>query len=228
MLKKKRILVIGLGPLGTSLVEELWDANVDLVVVDMSEAAIDAVKDKTSAAYVGDGSNPQVLEGIGAKNMDVAVVAFAHDFEASVLAISSLAQLKIPHIIGRGADDRQATVLRAVGATRVLLVEREMGRRLAPEVLSPASSDLVEYAAAFRIVPWVAAGAMIGKTVADFDRHHTEVNVLGYWREQQATKTGKKPRPILPTPDYRVQKGDTLLLIGLHDAVEKFLAEGWE
>ena len=225
-MQKKRVLVVGLGQLGTSLVEQLWDAHVEIVAVDESEAAIEAVKDKTSAAFVGDGSNPQVLEGIGAKNMDVAVVSFAENFEASVLAVSSLAQMKIPTILARGADERQATVLRAVGATRVVLVEKEMGRRLAPEVLSPASSELVEYASSFRVVPWVATGAIVGKTVADFDRRYSEINVLGYWRED-AARSGK-PRPILPTPDYRVQKGDTLLLIGLHDAVEKFLAEGWE
>jgi trk system potassium uptake protein TrkA len=181
------------------------------------------MKDRASAAFVADGSDPRTLEGIGAKDMDVAIVAFGGDFEASVLAVSSLAQLKIPHIFARAVNERQARVLRAVGATRVVLVEEEMGRRLAPEVLSPASSDLAEYASSFRVVAWRVSEAFVGGTVAEFNRRYREINILGYWREQ--TSESKRPRPLLPNPDYRINKGDTLLLIGLHDAVEAFLAE---
>jgi trk system potassium uptake protein len=227
-MKSKRVLIIGLGRLGSSVVEELWDTNVEIVVVDKNEAAVGAVKDKTSAAFVADGSDARVLEGISAKDVDVALVSFAEDFEASALVVSSLAQMRVPSILARAATERQAAVLRAVGATRVVLVEHEMGRRLAPEILSPASSDLVEYASLFRVVPWVASGDAVGNRLADLElRERYEINVLGYWREPLAT-TSRKTRPVLPGPDYRIAQGDTLLLIGLHDAVEKFLAERGE
>lgn len=221
-MKRKRVLVIGLGRMGVSLVEELWDTNVEILVIDKSEAAVDVVKEKASAAFVADGSDPRVLARIGAKDLDVAVVTYGEDFEASVLAVSTLAQLSIPTIIARGATERQATVLRAVGATRVVLVENEMGRRLAPEVLSPASAALTEYASSLRVVPWVASGPLVGKTLAELDlRRRHQINVLGYWRE---VTSGGKPRLVLPGPDYRVEIGDTLLLIGMHDEVERFLA----
>jgi trk system potassium uptake protein TrkA len=222
---KKNVLVIGLGRLGTSLVEELWDTNVEITVVDKDAAAVDAVKDKTSAAFVADGSDPRVLEDIGGRDLDVAVVTYGEDFEATVLAVSTLAQLKVPVIIARAANERQAVALRAVGATRVVLVEHEMGRRLAPEILSPASSDVMEYASSFRVVPWVATAAFSGHTLVELDiRRRWEITVLGYWRGS-APVTGRKPRLAVPGPDYRVGEGDTLLLIGLGDAVEKFLDE---
>jgi trk system potassium uptake protein len=223
-MKQKRVLVIGLGRLGTSLVEELWDTNVDIVVVDKSDVAVDSVKDKASAAFVADGSDPSVLASLGAKELDVAVVTYGEDFESTVLAVSSLAQLRVPTIIARAATERQGSVLTAVGATRVVLVENEMGRRLAPEVLSPASSALAEYASALRVVPWVASGPFVGKTLAELDlRRRFALNVLGYWRETPAV--GRKPRLVIPGPDYRVEKDDTLLLIGMGDDVERFLAE---
>ena len=219
-----RVLIVGLGRLGTSLVDELADTKVELVVVDKSAAAVDAVKDRASAAFVADGSDPAVLESIGASEMDVAVVTYGEDFEASVLAVASLVQAKVKRVLARGANERQASVLRAVGATRVILVEDEMGRRLAPEVLSPASSDLVEYASSFRVVPWSPTGNVVGKTLAELDlRRRHEITILGYWREGSATG-GRKSRPLLPGPDYRVEAADTLLIIGLHDAVERFLA----
>lgn len=223
-MKRKTVLVIGLGPMGTSLVEELWDTNVEIIVIDRNPLAVDALKDKASAALVADASDPAVLEGVGAKDLDVAVVTFGEDFEGAVLTVSTLTQMKVPVVIARAKNERQAAVMRAVGATRVVLVETEMGRRLAPEVLSPAASDLMEQAAAFRVVPWAAQGAVIGRSLAELDLpRRYDVTVLGYWRGPEAIS--RKRRLHRPSPEYRVEAGDTLLLIGLGDAVEKFLEQ---
>jgi trk system potassium uptake protein TrkA len=224
-MKQKTVLVVGLGRMGSSLVEELWDTHVEIVVIDKSSTAVDAVKDKASAAFVADASDPQVLDGVGAKDLNVAIVTLGEDFEATVLTVSTLAQRKVPTMIARAKNERQATVLRAVGATRVVLVESEMGRRLAPEVLSPASSDLMELAAAFRVVPWSARGAFVGRTLAEIDLpRRYEVTVLGYWRGP-ASELARQRRLSAPGADYRLEAGDTLLVIGLGTAVEKFLAD---
>jgi trk system potassium uptake protein TrkA len=222
-MEKKSVLVIGLGRMGTALVEELWDTNVEILVVDRNPAAIEVVKDKTSAAFVADGSDPRTLEDIGARDLDIAVVTFGEDFESTVLAVSKLVELEIPVIIARATNERQAAVLRAVGATRIVLVETEMGRRLAPELLSPASSDVMEYASSFRVVPWVATGELVGKTLAEIDlRGRWGLTALGYWRGAVGP-TARKPHLVMPGPEHRVAAGDTLLLIGPADAVEKFL-----
>lgn len=222
-MKNKRVLVIGLGRMGQGLIEELWDTQVEILAVDMSAAAIDEVKDKTAAAFVGDGSDQNVLASIGARELDVAVVTYGEDFEATALAVSSLAQMKLPTIIARAATERQANILYAIGATRVVRVENEMGRRLAAEVLSPASSAIAEYAADLRVVPWLAAESVVGKTLRELDlRAKYQLTVVGFCRGT-ARGPGKKPPLLFPEPDMRIEHGDTLLVIGASDAVEKFL-----
>ena len=143
-MKRKRVLVVGLGRFGTSLVEELWDADVDVLVVDRNQAAVDVVMMKTCAALVGDGSDTWVLDGIGAKDVDVAGVTFAEDVDAGILTVFELAQRKVPTIVARAANERQAAALRAVGASRAIVIEHEMGRRLAPELLTPSSVARIE------------------------------------------------------------------------------------
>lgn len=222
-MKEKTVLVMGLGRMGSALVEELWDTGVQLLVVDKNPQAIDALKDKASAAFVADASDPHVLEGVGAKDIDVAVITYGGDFEAMVLTVASLAQMSVRSVIARARNERQAAVLRAVGATRVVLVESEMGRRLVPEVLSPASSHLMEHAASFRVVPWLSAPWAVGKTLADLDLpRRFEISVLGYLREDDATS--RKKKLVVPGKDYTVEQGDTLFIIGLAPAIEKFLA----
>jgi trk system potassium uptake protein TrkA len=220
--KHKRILVVGLGRFGSALADELWDTNCDVTVIDKSGEAVDAHKARSAAAFVADATEFGVLKSIGANEIDVAVVTIGEDFESTVLCVSQLAQLGVKHIFARAANDRQAHVLNAVGATRVIQVENEMGRRLAVQVLNPVAAELMDFATHFRVLPWVATPDVVGKTLAEAKFRKFDINVLGVLR-QEATKKAK-PRMQLPNPDYVIVEGDTLLLVSEEEALERFFA----
>jgi trk system potassium uptake protein TrkA len=222
-LKTKRVLIIGVGSFGSALCDELWTTGADILVVDQDPAAVDRVKGKAAAAFIADGTDPKVLESVGAGDVDVAVVCAGEDFEATVLAVSQLAQMKVRVIIARAASERQAHVLRAVGATRAVLVENEMGRRLAVEVLNPVAAPLMDFATHFRVVPWVAVAPYVGKKLSQADLRRYEINVLGYFRPDPRNPSAP-PRLRWPTPDYEIGEGDTLLIVSLEDNIERFLA----
>jgi len=221
-LKPKKVLVIGLGRFGSALADELWDTNAELILVDKDSDAIDPHKSRASAAFVADATEPGVLESVGAREVDVAVVTSGEDFESTVLCVSMLHELRVKTIFARAATERQAQVLKAVGATRAVQVEDEMGRRLAVQVLNPASAHLMDLAVHFRVIPWVAAPPFLGKTLAEAQLRRFEINVIGSFRSDPGSKG--KPRMRLPTPDDRIEPGDTLLLVGEEENVERFLA----
>jgi trk system potassium uptake protein len=221
--KYKKVLVVGLGRFGSALAEELWDTSCELTVVDKSSDAVDAHKARASAAFVADASESGVLENVGARDVDVAVVTPGEDFEATVLCVSQLVELGVKHIFARAANDRQAKVLRAVGATRVVQVENEMGRRLAVQVLNPVAANLVDFATHFRVVPWVATAAYVGKTLAEAQLRKYEINVLGFLRQSPDGRDNKTAMQV-PSPDYTIVQGDTLLLVSREEAFERFFA----
>lgn len=132
----RRVLIIGTGSFGTALVETLHKAGNEVIVIDTSAASIDQVKDLAAHAVVADGTNPRVLEAVDARTCDVAVVTFGEDFEASVLAVAALKKLGIREIAARATNQRQQEVLLAVGATRVIQLETEGGRRYGEEIAS--------------------------------------------------------------------------------------------
>jgi trk system potassium uptake protein TrkA len=221
----KRVLVVGLGRFGSALVEELFDTDCELIVIDRSSDAVDACKAFASAAFVADAADPRVLESVGVRDVDVAVVTAGESFEAVVLCVSQLSQLGVKTIFARATNDRQAHVLRAVGATRAVQVENEMGRRLAVQVLNPGAAHLMDFAMHFRVVPWTVTKPFVGKTLAEAKLREYELNVLGYLRAGAGTSAAKaKPRMELPPPDYRIAAGDTLVLVGDETAFESFLA----
>jgi len=222
---KKRVLVIGLGGFGSAIVEVLWKASeVEVIAVDESDQAVDRIKSRTAAAFVGDVSDPRVLHEIGAKDVDCAVVSFGEDFEASVLCVASLAKLGVKEIVARAANSRQVDVLKAVGATRVLELEREMGARIATEVMADASSELLDFAHGYRVVPWVAHGPLVGKTLEQAElRKRFDITVLGFGHDPDGRG---RPRQVTPaTPDYTIAKGDILMLVAVEAAMDRFLAE---
>lgn len=218
----KRVLVIGLGRFGTALVETLWAAGAEVVVVDSAQEAVDAVQDRTSHAFLGDGTNPDVIKGLSA-DVDVAVVAFGMAFEATVLAVATLRRLGVRYIVARAETPRRAEILQSVGAHRVTQIEAEAGGRLGRDIVSPVASELLELADDYRVVPWVADGPLVGKSLAEADlRRRYELSVLGY-RRPSGGQGVDRPRLVVATSDYRIAAGDTLLIVGEEKRVEEFL-----
>lgn len=224
-MQRKKVLVIGLGRFGGALADELWDADAELIVVDKDPDAVDAYKSHAAAAFVGDASDPGVLERLGAGEVDAAVVTSGEDFEGTVLCVSQLVQMGAKAVYARAANARQAHVLKAVGATRVVQVEEEMGRRLAVQVLNPVASELVDFAMHFRVVPWTVDARYVGKTLAQAKLRSYGLNVLGIVPAGAAPVTpGGKPRLQMPTAEYVLGAGDTLLLVCESEPFERFLA----
>ncbi len=222
---RKRVLVVGLGRFGSAVAATLWEGGHEVVVVDESPEAVDAIKDRSSAAFVGDATQVKLLEGIGAADMDVAIVTFAERFEPAVLCVASLARMNVRQIVARAATERQAGILKAVGATRVVELEDEMGRRVGADITMPLAGDLVEFASHFRVVPWNAHGPLTGRKLADTGlRQQYRLNVLGV-RRKGALEIGKKPKIEPAAPDYVVTDGDTLLLVGDADDLGRFIEE---
>lgn len=224
-MKAKRVLVLGLGRFGASIVESLWKSGAEVIAVDSNPEAVDAVKDWSSGAFVGDATVAKVLQGVGAQDVDTAVVTFGEHFEPSVLCVASLVRLKVPNVIARATTDRQADILRAVGATRVIQIETEMGHRLGADITMPLAEDLLEVASHYRVVPWDAHGRLVGLTLAEAKiRQKYRINVLGV-RSKASAAAGVSPRLEAPPPNYVIQDGDTLLLVGDGEDVSRFVVE---
>ena len=223
-MRVKRVLVVGVGRFGTALVEALWRGRAEVVAIDAQSSAVEAIKERSSHAFVGDATDVKVLEGIGAADFDAVVITFGMAFEATVLCVATLRRLGAPYVLARAETPRQAEVLHAVGATRVLQIEREMGARLGRELLSPVESDLLALSDDYRVVPWVAHGPLVGKTLADAQlRRDYELTVLGY---RAAQPEGPVPtRLTVARPDYVIREGDTLLLVGEEDRMNRFFGE---
>ncbi|HEU4411338.1 MAG TPA: Na+/H+ antiporter NhaA [Polyangiaceae bacterium] len=85
--------------------------------------------------------------------------------------------------------------------------------------------DLPQFANDYRLAQWAPRRALVGRTLGELDaRSRYGVNVLGVWAHEGGgvVEATRKLKPV--GGDYRVELGDTLLLVGDRDAVAAFLA----
>jgi trk system potassium uptake protein TrkA len=129
-----RTLVVGLGRFGSALAIGLAERGCPVMAVDLRMESIEAVKEKLAYAVELDATDVDALRSIDAAACSAAVVAVGEDFESAVLAVAALKEVGIARVIARARDHRQARILRAVGASEVIEVETEVGRRLAEQL----------------------------------------------------------------------------------------------
>lgn len=127
----KRVLVIGLGRFGGSLALELMRHGWEVLALDSHPRQVQAYADALTHAVVGDATDEEVLNQIGASQFSHAVVAIGSHLEMSILATSLLVDTGVANIWAKATNRRHGRILEQVGAHHVVLPEHDMGERVA-------------------------------------------------------------------------------------------------
>ncbi len=225
---KKRFLVIGLGRFGVSLAETLYSEGGEVIAVDEHAENVEEIKDRVSHAVQLDGTDLDALKSVGASGVDTAFIAIGENLEASVITTVVLKELGVKEIIVRAYTEREKKILEMVGASRVLFVEQEMGRRLAKACSGNAILDYIELSPSHSLVQWEVPEPLVGVSLVD-------VNILGKWGLnlfaikklggiEGTFRWGKEKDQLnfVPSPDYVLEKGDILILVGKNNDLTRF------
>jgi len=204
---KSRFAVIGLGRFGRSVALNLARWSYEVLGVDRDEHRVKMVSGRLARAIQADASSPQVFQSLKLAAYDVAVVAMGSSLEASVLVTTMLKQGGCPRVVAKAAGDLQASVLRQVGADEVVLPEKEMGQRIARNLMLPNILDYLALAPGYRVVEAAAPPAFHGRTLDELELGASHgLNVL-------AVRTAEGVE-VAPPAGYRVQPGDVLVVVG--------------
>ncbi|HTZ41073.1 MAG TPA: TrkA family potassium uptake protein, partial [Syntrophales bacterium] len=175
---KQRVVVIGLGIFGMNLVKELCKSGVEVVAIDKSKDAIQKARDCASKAIVADGTDQEVMNAIGLREDDIVVVSFGEDLAASTLITLHLKQMKVKNIIVKAPNEEHKLILEKVGATEVIIPEKEMADKIAKSLVSPNVLDYIPLADDYMIGEIAPPSGFIGKTLADIQlrsKYHIDV-----------------------------------------------------
>ena len=91
---------------------------------------------------VADATDEEVLKSLGVRNFDCAVVAIGDDIQSSILAAIVLKDLGIKKVVAKALSELHGKVLNKLGVDRVIYPERDMGIRVAHQLVSPNLTGL--------------------------------------------------------------------------------------
>src|SRR3972149_10498577 len=138
---KRQVVVVGLGRFGISLAGSLSSAGYDVLALDSSERNVQAASAQITHAVHADATDEAVLNELGVKDFDVAIVAIGSDIQSSVMATVLLKKLAIPYVIARANNLLHAEILKRIGADKGGFPEYDMGNRVAHELVLGNVSD---------------------------------------------------------------------------------------
>ncbi|HKL74494.1 MAG TPA: TrkA family potassium uptake protein [Halanaerobiales bacterium] len=213
----KQFVVVGLGRFGSSLAETLAEKDFDVLAIDIDEEIVQNMSNIVTHAVEADATDEEALKTLGVRNFDVAVVSIGDDIHSNILATLILKELGVPYVVVKAQNKLHGKILKKVGADRVVYPERDMGTRIAHNLISSNVLDYIEFAKDYSIVEIIATPNMVGNSLADLElRTRFGVNVM-------AIKRGKELN-VTPGANDRILEGDVLVVMGKNkdlDAVKE-------
>ncbi|MGO0881388.1 potassium channel family protein [Clostridioides difficile] len=208
----KQYIVIGCGRFGSSVASTMHLLGHQVMAIDKNEDSVQSISDKVTHSLIVDVTEEQALRSLGLGNFDVAVVAIGSDIRASIMATLIAKEMGVELIICKAKDELQAKVLYKIGADRVVFPERDMGVRVAHNLVSDNILDHIELDPEYSIVEIVTPNSWVGKTLVELElRARYEITVL-------AIKTGKDIN-VTPSPDEELTSGSILVIIGQNTSI---------
>jgi trk system potassium uptake protein len=212
---KKEFVVIGLGRFGGSIVNELVALNVDVMAIDISPERVDDFAQIATTAVAADTTDESALRALGIRNFEHVVVAIGENIQASILTTLILKEIGVKRITVKAQNDYHAKVLEKIGADQVVHPERDMGKRIANNLVSNNILDYLELSDEYSIVEVRANEKLAGSTLIDLDiRAKYGVNIVAIKRDAHIL--------VSPQAIEEIQMDDILIVIGADLDIHRF------
>jgi trk system potassium uptake protein TrkA len=213
---RKQFMVLGVGRFGSAVAIELERLGHEVLAIDRSERAIEAVADYVTHAVTADVTDLEVLRTLGAQDFDAAVVAIGADERSSIMATVLLKKLGVRFVLAKAQNQLHGDILTMVGADRVIYPERETGIRVAHSLTMPLAKDYFDVGPGYGLAKVVVDQRMAGKTLAELDlRERYGVTPLFLRRGDRVIMN--------PHREERVQVGDELTIAGRDEQLQQVL-----
>lgn len=210
----KSFAVIGCGRFGKSVARTLFSLGYEVMALDSNEEIIQEISDEVTHAVVVDVMNEVALKELGLSNFDVVVVSIGSNTEASIMATIIAKELGVKKVIAKATSDFQGKVLEKIGADKVIFPERDMGVRVAHNLVSANILEFIELSPDYGIIEISAIRDWVGKSLYQLQLPNKHgINVMAIKRGNAIT--------ISPDGDTVIEQEDTLVIIANTAAISK-------
>lgn len=211
--KRKQFLVAGLGLFGTSVAVTLQGLGYDVYALDSDESIVQNLSMQLPYVVCGDASDKKTLQSLPLEDVDVAVVAIGN-VERNMMTTMLLKELGIKQVVSKAINSLHGAMLSKIGADKVIFAERDMGERLAHNLISAGVMDYIELSSEISVMSLPIPTEFIGKNLIEADlRRRYDVNVVAIKRDGRTI--------VNPKAQEVFQPEDEIIVLGTHEGVKR-------
>lgn len=215
--RKKQFLVAGLGLFGSSVAMTLQQLGYDVLAVDNDESLVQDLSSRLTYVVCGDATDRRTLHAMTLDEIDVAVVAIGN-IESNMMCTMLLKETGVPRVVAKAQNDLHGAMLERIGADKVVYAEKDMGKRLAHNLISGSVMDYIELSEEISVMSLQVPEELVGKNLIEADlRRRFDVNVVAIKRDGR-TLVNPKAQEIF-------RSGDEMVVLGTHAGVKKMGVE---
>lgn len=210
----KQYAVIGCGRFGSSVAKTLYNLGHEVLAIDKDEEKVQEISEYVTHAVQADVMDESVLRELGVRNFDVVIISIGSNLEASIFATLIAKELGVKRVIAKAQSELHGKVLSKIGADKIIFPERDMGVRVAHNLVSTNILDFIELSPDYSIVEIAAISEWENKTLRELKLPTKYgINVMAIKREKYINAS--------PYADDMISKGDILVVIGNTEDIRK-------
>lgn len=214
----KSVIVLGIGRFGERVATKLFEDGLEVMAVDKDYDLVQNISGKVTSAVQCDISNDKALEELGIGNFDVAVIATGESLEASMAATLFAKDHNVEKIIAKATSTNHARILKKIGADQIIFPEIDMGEKLARSIAGSNLLQFFHFSDDYSMIELKAYDELVGRSLKEIDfRKKYKMMVIAYKRDGELI--------INPEANWKIEKDDTLVLLGDSDHADKLQKE---
>lgn len=213
-MKRKSILLIGVGKFGRYTAEKLNELGHEIMAVDCNEQRVNDIMPYVTSALIGNSTNEKFLRTLDVASYDVCIVTIGQDFQSSLETTYLLKELGAKTVVSRAERDGQAELLKRSGADEVVYPEKQLASWIAIRYSADHILDYIELDENCSIFEVTVPKPWLGKSILEVDvRKKYNVNIIG-------VREGGKLN-VSVTPGIILTENKTLLVLGEYKDLQK-------
>src|SRR6056297_1255874 len=211
----EQFVIIGCGRFGSAVAQELTKLGREVMIVDVDQDVVQNMSNIVTYAVQADVTDANTVKTLGIGNFDTAIVTMGANIQGSMLATLLVKETGVKEVISKAQSKVHSQILYKIGADRVIFPEREMGIRLAKNLVSKNVLEFIELSEDYSVIELRVTDDWIGKTLEELDmRKKYGVNVVAIKNLNDVN--------ISVLGSYEIQENDRLVVIGQNENLNQF------
>ena len=224
---KNHFIICGYGRMGAVIAGELGDQNIPFIVIEKNEKKAEQIRELGMYCIHGDATLDETLVSASVKNAKGIAVSLNTDQDNLFVTMTIRSLNSEAFLLSRCAKDQNKSKLIRSGANKVINPYVAGGHRMVEMLLHPEITDSVSVTTpnnenldlnideiSINKIP-----SYLGKTIKD-----TKIRDIYDLIIICVIKSNKKSL-VNPPSDYTINVGDTIMVIGDKEKLDKFLSQ---